>query len=87
MGCSIAHSILEPRKSALPINSINHEVYYILEGTGCMHINDQEEIVQTGQSVYIPFNACQWIKNIGEEDLKFLCTVSPPWEKIDEKLC
>lgn len=45
-----------------------------------MHINDQEEIVQTGQSVYIPFNACQWIKNIGEEDLKFLCTVSPPWK-------
>ena len=46
-----------------------------------MHINDQKEIIQSGQSVYIPSNARQWIKNIGEEDLKFLCIVSPPWKK------
>jgi len=28
---------------------------------------------------YIPSNAKQWIENIGEDDLKFIYIVSPPW--------
>ncbi len=43
MGCSVAHAILEPHKSSLP-HKLNKsiEVYYILEGEGCMHIDNQE---------------------------------------------
>ena len=82
MGCSVGHAILEPHNSSLP-HKLNKsiEVYYILEGEGCMHIDNQDEIVRTGQSVYIPSNSRQWIENIGKEDLKFLCIVSPPWKK------
>lgn len=88
LGCSVAHAVLEPGKSSLPHKLVKSiEIYYILEGKGCMHIEREEEIVQSGQTIYIPSNACQWIDNIGEVNLKFLCIVSPPWNKVDEELC
>jgi mannose-6-phosphate isomerase-like protein (cupin superfamily) len=88
MGCSIAHAVLGPGQSSLPHKLSNSiEVYYILEGDGIMHIEGEKEIVCTGQAVYIPSNSEQWIKNIGENDLKFLCIVSPPWKGKEEKLC
>ena len=88
LGCSIAHAILEPGKSSLPHKlGKSVEIYYILEGNGHIHINDEEEIVQSGQAIYIPPNAHQWIENIGNDDLKFLCIVTPPWTKYDEELC
>jgi len=37
MGCSIAHAVLEPSNSSLPhILNKSIEIYYILEGKGCM---------------------------------------------------
>ncbi len=49
-----------------------------------MYINNESKVLKSGQSVYIPSNACQRIKNIGKDDLKFLCIVSPPWNEEDE---
>ncbi len=33
---------------------------------------------------YIPPDSVQWIENIGDSDLKFLCMVYPPWSEKDE---
>jgi mannose-6-phosphate isomerase-like protein (cupin superfamily) len=88
LGCSLAHAILEPGKSSLPHRLFKSvEIYYILEGKGVVYINGEEENVQSGQAIYIPPNARQWIENISDHELKFLCIVTPPWNKGDEELC
>lgn len=84
---SIAHAVLKPGKSSLPhFLKESVEVYYILEGSGQIHIDHEIENVKSGQAVYIPPKKSQYIKNIGNIDLKFLCIVSPPWREDDEKL-
>lgn len=88
MNFSMAHAVIEPGKSSLPHKITDSvEIYYILEGKGCMHINQEKEIVKTGQAVHIPRDACQRMKNIGTGPLKFLCIVSPPWKEENESTC
>jgi len=88
MGFSIAHAILKPKKSSLPHKLKNSvEIYYILEGKGLMHIDGESAEVHQGHAIYIPPNSKQWIENIGDSDLKFLCIVQPPWRQEDEELC
>ena len=85
---SIAHAVLEPGKSSLPhIINKSIEIYYILDGKGEMHIDQEKQVVTKGQAIYIPSNARQWIKNIGDSNLKFLCIVSPPLTEDNEYLC
>jgi len=36
--------------------------------------------------IYIPPNSVQRIKNIGPNDLIFLCIVDPAWKPEDEEL-
>lgn len=87
MGCSIAHAMLDPGKASLPHKLIKSvEIYYILEGDGLMHIDDQCEEVSPGEAIYIPSGSVQWIENTGDIPLKFLCVVSPPWQEDDEIL-
>ena len=56
------------------------EVYYILQGTGCMHVDGEACDVSAHQVVYIPANARQHIVNTGEIELQFLCICDPPWQ-------
>ncbi|WP_414470077.1 cupin domain-containing protein [Methanobacterium sp. ACI-7] len=60
------------------------ELYCILEGYGIMHIDDENQEVQPGQIIYILANSKQYIENVGNVDLKFLCIVNPTWK--DEEL-
>ena len=55
------------------------EIYLITAGQGRMHIDDEEQDVSTGDAVYIPPLSIQWIENNGEEDLRFVAIVNPPW--------
>lgn len=59
---------------------------FILEGEGLMHINDESRKVSSGQVIYIPPNAKQFIENILEVDLKFLCIVDPAWKEENEQI-
>lgn len=88
MDFSMAYAILKPGESSKPhrMNS-SLEVYYILTGTGLMHIENESATVKSGQAIHIPPKARQWIENTGDSDLKFLCLVSPPWKADDEELC
>lgn len=83
---SLAHAMLKPGITSQPHKLKTSEVYYILEGEGIMHIDDESEKVHPGQAIYIPPGSRQFIHNSGNSDLKFLCIVDPAWRKEDEEV-
>lgn len=87
LSCSIAHAIVPAGEATLPhMLGRSVELYYILEGSGEMHIGEEAAEVRPGQIVYIPPGARQFIRNTGTGDLVFLCIVSPRWQADDEIL-
>lgn len=85
--CSVAHAIVPPGESTLPhVLKTSIELYYILAGTGEMHIGVRSAPVHAGQIVLIPKGRKQFIRNTGSHDLVFLCIVSPKWQAADEEL-
>ena len=83
---SLAHATVKPGQSSRPHKLKTSEVYYILEGEGIMYVDDESAKVRSGQIVYIPPNSVQYIQNIGNSDLKFLCIVDPAWQSEDEEV-
>jgi mannose-6-phosphate isomerase-like protein (cupin superfamily) len=83
---SLAHAVVKPGQTSIPHRLKTSEVYYILEGEGVMHINDESANVHSGQTVYIPPDTIQYISNTGHEGLKFLCIVDPAWRPEDEEI-
>ncbi len=84
---SIAYAELDPGKSSLPHRlKGSAEVYLVLSGKGEMHIDEDVFWVQSGEIVYIPAGANQYILNVGTEKLAFYCVVSPPWSSENEEI-
>lgn len=83
---SLAHAIVKPGEVSLPHRLATSEVYYILEGTGTMHIDDEEAEVGPGCTIYIPPHSVQSISNTGPTDLVFMCIVDPAWRAEDEEV-
>jgi mannose-6-phosphate isomerase-like protein (cupin superfamily) len=83
---SLAHAVVKPGDTTWQHRLRTSEVYYIMEGEGIMHIEDQTKPVRPGSTVYIPPNAKQCIQNSGKRDLIFLCIVDPAWRKEDEEV-
>jgi mannose-6-phosphate isomerase-like protein (cupin superfamily) len=81
---SLAHATLPVGETSQLHSLKTSEVYYILTGKGEMHINQETQIVEPGDAVYIPPNAQQFIHNCGDEPLIFICIVDPAWRKEDE---
>lgn len=81
---SLAHANLPVGKTSQPHSLTTSEVYYILSGQGEMHIDEETQIVEPGDAVYIPPNTRQFIRNCGVEPLVFICIVDPAWRKEDE---
>lgn len=81
---SLAHATLPVGQTSQPHSLKTSEVYYIISGKGEMHIEDETELVESGDAVYIPPNARQFIHNCGSEPLVFICIVDPAWRKEDE---
>jgi mannose-6-phosphate isomerase-like protein (cupin superfamily) len=84
IGYSLAHAVVRPGEKTRPHRLESSEVYYVLEGRGLMHIDGERAEVETGQAVYIPPLAVQFIENTGPGDLAFLCIVDPAWRAGDE---
>ena len=61
------------------------EVYYLVRGTGMMHIGEEVVQVTSGDAVYIPPASVQWLENIGKDEIEFLCIVDPAWRPEDEE--
>jgi mannose-6-phosphate isomerase-like protein (cupin superfamily) len=81
---SLAHARVKPGKTSFRHALKTSEIYYILEGQGEMFINDEKQVVNPGDTVYIPPHAIQCITNISKTDLVFLCVVDPAWQVEDE---
>ncbi len=83
---SLAHAAVKPGETTWLHRLRTSEVYYILQGEGIMHINDETAPVRPGSTVYIPPAARQCIHNSGKTDLIFLCIVDPAWRSEDEQV-
>ncbi len=83
---SLAHAIVPVGQTSIPHSLTTSEVYYLLSGKGEMHIEDEAQIVEAGDTVYIPPNAKQYIHNCGDEPLVFICIVDPAWQKENERV-
>jgi mannose-6-phosphate isomerase-like protein (cupin superfamily) len=83
---SLAHAILPIGETSQPHSLRTSEVYYILSGRGEMHIDDEVREIESGDAVYIPPDAKQFLKNIGDEPIVFICIVDPAWRKEDETI-
>ena len=81
---SLAHSIISPGKSSKPHKMKSAEVFFILDGEGIIHVNEESEKVEKNQSIYIPPLSKQYLENTGQVDLKVLCIVDPAWKQDDE---
>ena len=81
---SLAQFTLESRKKSTPHKMKSSEIYYILEGTAIIHIDKKSFTVSKDDSVYVAPMSLQFIENMGEKDLRFLCIVEPSWKQEDE---
>ena len=81
---SLAHAQVDVGETSTPHALKTAEVYYILQGQGEMHIDEEVQLVTVGATIYIPPLAKQYIHNCGEEPLVFLCIVDPAWRLEDE---
>jgi mannose-6-phosphate isomerase-like protein (cupin superfamily) len=83
---SLAHAILNPKQKTYPHMLEHAEVYYILAGHGCMHIDNEANEVKKDDAIYIPPGRVQHIENTAGQNLEFLCIVDPAWEPEIERL-
>lgn len=83
---SLAQFTLEPGKKSKLHQMKSSEIYYILEGTGNLTINEESHFLGKNDSAYVPPNSKQYIENAGDVDLKFLCIVEPAWKTDDETI-
>lgn len=84
---SVAHAVLPSGTASLPHRLVNStEVYFIISGHGVIEIDHEIATVATGDTILVPPNATQSLRNEGTEPLEFLCIVSPPWRKTDEEI-
>lgn len=83
---SLAQFTLETGKKSKIHKISSSEIYYILEGSGILYINDESNHLEKDDSAYVPPNSKQFIENVGTTDLKFLCIVEPAWKADDEIL-
>src|SRR5438105_12488791 len=71
---SLAEARLPPGARTTPhYHPMTEEIYYILEGTGRMTIDDETRDIEPGDSIAIPPGAVHAILNPGSITLKFLC--------------
>jgi mannose-6-phosphate isomerase-like protein (cupin superfamily) len=83
---SLAHAVVKPGDTTWLHRLKTSEVYYIIEGEGIVHIDEESAPVRPGSTVYIPPRAKQCITNSGTTDLTFICIVDPAWQKEDEEV-
>lgn len=84
---SLAEARLPVGKYTTPhFHPLCEEIYYLLEGTGRMQIEEDVLDVSVGDAIAIPPGARHQITNTGEITLKFLCCCAPAYEDSDTVL-
>jgi len=86
MYCSLAVAWIAPGQRSQAHRLKTAEVYYIIRGSGVMHIGQEEAKVDAGDAIYIPPESVQWLENTGNEEIEFICIVDPAWRPEDEQI-
>lgn len=86
IGYSVARARLPVGTSSLAHRLASSELYYILNGKGKLHVDDTYVALEIGDSAFVPANALQYIENVSEDELLFLCIVEPYWRPETELL-
>lgn len=81
---SLAYARVESGKGTYRHQLKQTEIYFILEGSGRMYIDEESREVGKGDVIVIPAQAKQRIDNTGPETLEFIAIVSPPWRAEDD---
>ena len=63
---------------------LSEESYQIIEGSGIMHLDDEETMISAGQAVAIEPGKWHSIRNNTNSDLLMCVTCSPPWTMEDQ---
>ena len=62
---------------------VTEELYYLLRGEALMRFPGEERLVGPGDAIAIPPGVPHQIKNVGADDLVFLCCCVPAYEHDD----
>ncbi len=84
--CSLAVARLAPGERSQAHRLKTSEVYYLVRGSGVMHIGGEAAQVASGDAVYIPPGSVQWLENSGKADIEFVCVVDPAWRPEYEEI-
>ncbi|MGR8921575.1 MAG: cupin domain-containing protein [Gammaproteobacteria bacterium] len=82
---SVAVAEVAPGEASYRHRLRQAEVYYLVDGRGLMHVDEEARPVAVGDAVFIPANAVQWIENPGPDVLRFIALVAPPWRAEDDE--
>ena len=83
---SVATATVESGQQSYKHKLEQTEVYLITAGQGCMHVGAEEQIVNAGDAVFVSAQVIQWIENTGDEPLRFIAIVNPPWSEEGDVL-
>ncbi len=83
---SLAHAVVPVGKTSLEHALTTSEVYYILAGRGEMHINEEVQAVEPGDTIYIPPRSRQFIRNTGQGPLVSCSSAAQQCVSADEIL-
>ena len=50
----------------------DHEVYYVIAGTGLVHLDGVEHPIEPGSVVFVPGDTPHFVRNTGEDTIKLL---------------
>ena len=84
---SLAEAIVKPaQKTLLHYHNESEELYYIIQGSGRMTLNEDAFQVKSGDTICIIPGTKHNIENTGNEDLKIICSCSPAYSHTDTVL-
>jgi len=81
---SLAHCTINPGNSSNPHTMKTSEIFYILQGSGIVHVGEEQKQITKNETIFVPPMSKQFIENNGEIDLIALCIVDPAWKQEDE---
>jgi len=75
---NLSYVVLKSREQSLMYQNANSIViYYILEGNGIIHINEEKEKIYPVQVIFIPPNSIHYLENTEKIELMFIKVVYP----------
>lgn len=81
VGYSLAHAVVAPGQRTLRHHLTGRsELYYLISGSGRMHIDGEAREVRAGDAILIPPGAVQYLENNGDQEIVFLAIVEPAWQ-------